>query len=326
MEKIEVKPYTIADKLIIVNNFLLKEISEGINLEYGSVKFKNEDIEYIIESHTFEAGVRELKRKLETLFLKLNLDRIYKRNSFENKNNFSKENPIILERDTINKYLSKPTINIKTIHKNPDIGIINGLYATTNGSGGIIPILIYNNFVGSKEKFVLKITGSQGKVMKESVSFSFTTAMNLIKETHRKKFIKEYPNGLHIHTPDGATPKDGPSAGSAFTTAFISRILGKKIRNDVAMTGEIEMNGNITEIGGLIYKLSGAKKAGIKLVFVPKENEKDFIKIKETDEKLLKDGFEVKIISHISEILEGALIENDGGKFNSKEYLDDKFF
>ena len=326
MEKIEVKPYTIADKLIIVNNFLLKEISEGIGLEYGCVKFKNEDIEYIIESHTFEAGVRELKRKLETLFLKLNLDRIYKRNSFENKNNFSKENPIILDRDTINKYLSKPSINIKCIHKNPDIGIINGLYATTNGSGGIIPILIYNNFVGSKEKFVLKITGSQGKVMKESVSFSFTTAMNLIKETYRKKFFKEYPNGLHIHTPDGATPKDGPSAGSAFTTAFISRILGKKIRNDVAMTGEIEMNGNITEIGGLTYKLMGAKKAGIKLVFVPKENEKDFIKIKETDEKLLKDGFEVKIISHISEILEGALIENDGGKFNSKEYLDDKFF
>ncbi len=326
MEKIEVKPYTSADKLIIVNNFLLKEISEGIGLEYGSVKISNEDIEYIIESYTFEAGVRELKRKLETLFLKLNLDRIYKRNSFENKDFFSKEHPIILNRDIINKYLSKPSLNIKSIHKTPDIGIINGLYATTNGSGGIIPILIYNNFVGSKDKFTLKITGSQGKVMKESVSFAFTTAMNLIKDTYRKKFIKEYSNGLHIHTPDGATPKDGPSAGSAFTTAFISRILGKKIRNDIAMTGEIEMNGNITEIGGLSYKLTGAKKAGIKLVFVPKENEKDFIRIKEADDKLLTDGFEVKIVSHISEILDTALLDDENNGFNSHTYLDEKFF
>jgi endopeptidase La len=325
MEKIEVKPYSIADKLIITNNFLLKEISEGISLEYGSVKLSNEDIEYIIESYTFEAGVRELKRKLETLFLKLNLDRIYKRNAFDNKKFFSKEHPIILDRDIINKYLNKPSISIKSIHKNPDIGIINGLYATTNGTGGIIPILIYNNFVGGKDKFVLKITGSQGKVMKESVSFAFTTAMNLLKDIHRKKFIKEYSNGLHVHTPDGATPKDGPSAGSAFTTAFISRILGKKIRNDIAMTGEIEMNGNITEIGGLVYKLMGAKKAGIKLVFVPRENEKDYNKIKEADDKLITNDFEVKIVNHISEILETVLIEEDGSKFDSKAYLDDKY-
>jgi endopeptidase La len=325
MEKIEVKPYSIADKLVITNNFLLKEISEGIGLEYGSVKLSNEDIEYIIESHTFEAGVRELKRKLETLFLKLNLDRIYKRNTFDTKDNFSKDHPVILDRTTIDKYLNKPSMNIKTIHKHPDVGIINGLYATTNGSGGIIPILIYNNFVGGKDKFVLKITGSQGKVMKESVSFAFTTAMNLLKDTYRKKFIKEYPNGLHVHTPDGATPKDGPSAGSAFTTAFISRILGKKIRNDIAMTGEIEMNGNITEIGGLAYKLLGAKKAGIKLVFVPKENEKDFNKIKEADDKLLSNGFEVKIVNHISEILDMALLEDSDGKFDSKTYLDDKY-
>jgi len=321
MEKIEVKPYTMADKLIITNNFLLKEIADGIGLEEGAVKLTNQDIEYIIEAHTFEAGVRELKRKLETLFLKLNLDRIYKRNSFENRKYFSKENPIILDRDTINKYLNKPSINIKQIHKVQDIGIINGLYATTTGNGGIIPILIYNNFIGAREKFVLKITGSQGKVMKESVSFAFTTAMNLIKEKYRKKFIDEYPYGLHIHTPDGATPKDGPSAGSAFTTAFISRILGKKIRNDIAMTGEIEMNGNITEIGGLAYKLQGAKKAGVKLVFIPKENEKDYIKIKENDNKLLTDDFNIKIVNHISEILEGALLEEDDKTFNSAEYL-----
>ena len=126
---------------------------------------------------------------------------------------------------------------------------------------------------------------------------------------------------MHIHTPDGATPKDGPSAGSAFTTAFISRILGKKIRNDIAMTGEIDMNGRITEIGGLHYKLNGAKKAGIKLVFVPKENEKDLIKIKKSDEKLIDTEFEVTLVEHISEILNKALVEEDGSNLMPNKYL-----
>ncbi len=321
MDKIEVKPYSIADKLKIVKNFMLKEISEGIGLEYNSVQFKDEDIEYIIENFTFEAGVRELKRKFESMFLKLNLDRIYKRDVFADKDNFSKDNPIILTREQIDKYLNKPNLNIKKIHNNSHVGIINGLYATTSGSGGIIPILIYENHTGTKGKFELLTTGSQGDVMKESVRFAYTTAMELLKDEYKKKFLKEYPYGLHIHTPDGATPKDGPSAGSAFTTAFISRILGKKIRNDIAMTGEIDMNGRISEIGGLQYKLNGAKKAGIKLVFIPKENEKDFIKIKKSDEKLLTDGFEVIMVEHISEIINKALVEEDGSNIMPNKYL-----
>lgn len=321
MEKIDVAPYSVADKVKIVNDFMLKEISDGIGLDYGCVKIEDSLIEHIIESYTFEAGVRELKRKLETLFLKLNLDRIYKKGVFEKVDNFSKDNPINLTSELIAEYLSKPNLNLKTIHKTPDIGIINGLYATTGGSGGIIPILIYSNFIGTKNKFSLKLTGSQGKVMKESVSFAFTTAMNLVKDSFKNKFIKNFPYGLHIHTPDGATPKDGPSAGSAFTTAFISRILGKKIRNDIAMTGEIEMNGRITEIGGLAYKLMGAKKAGIKLVFVPKENEKDYNKILDSNPKLMGDDFKVKIVEHISDILEGALLEDDGTDLNPNDYL-----
>lgn len=320
MEKIEVGAYSVVDKLNITNNFLLKEISKDINLEYESIKINDKDIEYIIDSFTFEAGVRELKRKLETLFLKLNLDRIYKRNIFENRDDFSKENPITLTREMINEYINKPNLNIKLIHNTPDIGIINGLFATTSGYGGIIPILIYNNYIGTK--FDLKLTGSQGDVMRESVSFAFTTAMNLIKCEYRDNFIKLNKYGLHIHTPDGATPKDGPSAGSAFTTAFISRILNKKIRNDIAMTGEIEMNGNITEIGGLHYKLSGAKKAGVKLVFVPKNNEKDIIKIKENDKKLIDGDFNIKLVSHITEILNDALLELNDDVFDSSVYLD----
>jgi endopeptidase La len=325
MEKIEVKPYSIADKLVIAKDFLLKEVSEEVGFEFGSVVFTDNDLEYIAESFTFEAGVRELKRKIETIFLKLNLDRIYKKGLFEIKEHFSVASPIIITREIVDTYLKKPNLNIKKIHNAAEVGIINGLYATTHGVGGIIPILLYNIFIGSKSKFVIKITGQQGKVMKESVTFAFATAMNLIQDTHRKKFAKECPYGIHVHTPDGATPKDGPSAGGAFTTAFISRILGKKIRHDIAMTGEIELNGKITAIGGLQYKLTGAKKAGIKKVFVPQENKEDYDKIVEKDPKLLSDDFQVIIVDHISEILNHALLEDDDTPFDSSKYINHQY-
>jgi ATP-dependent Lon protease len=319
MEKIEVKPYSLHDKLIITKQFLLNEIATDIGVSNDFIQISNADIEYIIEHYTFEPGVRELKRKMENIFLKINLDRIYGREMFAGiTDNVSKIN---INRDHIDKYLNKPLLTIKKIHTCDDIGIINGLYATVNGSGGIIPILIYNNYVGTKNKFILKITGSQGKIMKESVEFAFTTAMNLIKDTYRNTFIKSCQFGLHIHTPDGATPKDGPSAGAAFTTGFISRILGIKIKKDIAMTGEIEMNGKITAIGGLLYKLKGAHKAGVKTIFIPKENKEDLDKI------LLKDillGQEINIIpvDHISQILKEAFVGNvKGEKFDPTFYL-----
>lgn len=305
MEQIKVKPYTTTDKVVIFKDFLIKEVSNNIGVKSNYITFNDDDIEYIIENYTFEAGVRELKRKLETIFYKINLDRIYKRNIFEN----SSPTNIIINRDMINLYLNKPNLNIKTIHSFDSVGIINGLYATKNGSGGIIPILIYNNYVGEKNNFVLKITGSQGKIMKESVSFAYTIAMNLIKKEFRQSFLDNNPYGLHIHTPDGATPKDGPSAGSAFTTAFISVILNKKIKNNIAMTGEIELNGNITAIGGLEYKLKGAQKAGVKIVFIPNENKKDLDVILKNDNSLNAD-LQIHLVNHIYDVLKIALIDN----------------
>ena len=165
--------------------------------------------------------------------------------------------------------------------------------------------------------------------MQESIEFSFTIATNFLKPNIVKDFIKNNPDGLHIHTPDGATPKDGPSAGSAFTTAFISKILDLPIKHNVAMTGEIETNGAITAIGGLDSKLSGAKKAGIELVFVPKENEKDYEKIIKKNNKLIDDKFNVIIVETIFDVLQYALIDsNIKTKFNvrDKTFNCDKYF
>ena len=136
--------------------------------------------------------------------------------------------------------------------------------------------------------YEIKLTGNQGNVMKESVQCSLTCAIEYLEKNKEKYNIENFneylknnfKNGFHIHTPSTSTPKDGPSAGCAFTCAFISRILGKKINNKVGMTGEIDLMGNITKIGGLEFKIQGAKNAGVNIIYIPEENKEDLEKNK----------------------------------------------
>jgi endopeptidase La len=321
IEQINVDSYTSFEKIQIFKNFILKEVCDEINIDKSIIEINDDIIEYLIETFTYESGVRNLKRKIEKILLKLNLDKIYSQGIF--KNNIDKIN---ISVQLIDDILDKTNINIKKVLPKSYVGIINGLYATDSGIGGILPILIYKKCNGSK-KFKLKLTGSQKSVMQESIEFSFTLATNLVKNDYVNKFIEDNPDGLHIHTPDGATPKDGPSAGAAFTTAFISKILNMPIKNNIAMTGEIETNGLVTAIGGLESKLQGAKKAGVELVFVPNENKSDYEKIIKKNNKLICDNFNVKLVSHISEILEYVLIDNktkykiDEKTIDCKKYL-----
>lgn len=300
MEKIEVKPYTIDDKIKITREFLLNEISSEMNKPPNFINISDNDIEFIIDNYTFEAGLRELKRLLEKIFSKTNLEYIF--------GTINSNNNIHIDKNKIISYLNKPNLPIKKIHNEHFIGLVNALYATNTGYGGIIPILVYDNFTGNK--FTLKLTGSQGNIMKESIQFAFTTAMNILKPNFRNSFLNNNKYGLHIHTPDAATPKDGPSAGSAFTTAFISKILNLPVKNDIAMTGEIEINGNITSIGSLHYKLKGALKANVKTVFIPFDNYDDLNKINLIDPNLLN-KLNIIPVKHIKDILKYSLIYNN---------------
>jgi ATP-dependent Lon protease len=311
IKEIKVNPYTIFDKLDICNNFIIPEIQKNIGFNKNCVKFNKNIIELLVDNYTSEAGVRGIKRIIENIFLQLNLDKIYNRGIFKNKNK------ITLNKKDINSLLSQPEIENTKIHSKSEVGIINGLYATSNGDGGIIPIQIFKNYNSNKENFEIKLTGNQGDVMKESVQCSLTAAFDYVRKNINKyPFIKnldDYINenfkyGFHIHAPSTSTPKDGPSAGCAFTTAFISRILNKKIKNTVGMTGEIELTGRITKIGGLNYKLIGCKKAGCKLIFVPKENEDDLNKIIKKNPKLIDNKFKVRIFNNISDIIDEILI------------------
>jgi ATP-dependent Lon protease len=147
--------------------------------------------------------------------------------------------------------------------------------------------------------------------MRESVTSAFTTAMNIIREDIRNEFILSHPHGFHIHTPGGGVPKDGPSAGCAFTTAFVSRILNKEIKNNIAMTGEIELTGKITKIGGLQYKLTGAKRAGVNLILVSEENKEDVETIKKEYYELFENDFEIILVNNIKQVLKYALVDYD---------------
>jgi endopeptidase La len=312
IKEISVKPFKLQDKKVITNTFLMKEMCELVGFEMGSVVIDDDNIEYIIDEYTYEPGVRDLRRRLEKLFLKLNIDRIYNKNAFEHIDTVTKDNPIILTKQFIQQYLGKQNIHIQYIHNDDLIGVINGLFATDAGKGGVLPIQVYCNYTGCDEKFTLKLTGSQKRVMRESVISAFTAAMHVVNDTLREEFIKKHPNGFHIHTPSGAVTKDGPSAGCAFATAFVSRILNKKIRHDIAMTGEIELTGKVTKIGGLQYKLTGAKRAGVKLVLVSKENEEDVDKIRKDYKDLFESGdFEIILVDNLKEVLGYALVDLD---------------
>ena len=317
IKEIEVKPYTVSDKIKIAKDFLIKEICSNICFDYNSINIHDRNLEYIIDNYTYEAGVRSLNRKLEKIIMRLNVDKIYDRGVF-----MLNSTNINITDELINSFLKEPIVQVRQIHSTDAIGIVNGLYATTYGKGGLTPIQVYNNFTGTSRKFIIKMTGSLGKTMRESSLYAFTTAMSLLDVKVRTNFVKNNPQGIHIHTPDAASKKDGPSAGGAITTAIISKILNKTIKRDIAMTGEIEPTGNITAIGGLIYKLYGAKRAGVKIVYIPKENEKDLKKILKENNKLLTKDFNVILVEHIIDILKEVINDFDIHDFSeSIRYL-----
>jgi endopeptidase La len=376
IKEINISVYSVQEKISIAQDYVLKELCENIGFNRSKIHFENKTIKYIIEKYTQEAGVRELRRKLEQILLKLNIDRFYMRGPFKDlmrkkysesvdqcdkinirieSDNLSDEtsvglksyvqykksvfeemldeellnkifnldidDKIIITPNIVHKYLGKPTILSEEIDKNDLVGVVNGLYATSIGMGGIVPIQIYKNYIGDTSdgcNLKLKLTGNQKQVMRESVVCAFTTAINILNNTTKNKIIDKFPHGFHIHAPDGGTPKDGPSAGCAFATAFASILLDKKINKNVAMTGEIELTGKVSKIGGLDAKLAGAKKAGVKCVYICEENREDYINIKKKNPELFDDNFEIKIIEHIIDIVSDptVIIDVDESEFD----------
>jgi endopeptidase La len=306
IHRIKFDHLTVQDKLIICKDHMLPEIYDTMG-QCDNIVFSEEVLKFIIEKYTYESGVRKLKEILYEIVGEVNLT-ILK----NEKNTY--ELPINITVDDIqNKYLKKRHyLREPSVHPEPTVGIITGLWANAMGKGGIIPI--QSSFILSSSLLELKLTGMQGDVMKESMNVAKTLAWSLTdddkKEELIKKFEKTKTQGIHIHCPEGAVPKDGPSAGTAITVTLYSLLNNKKIKNTIAITGEMNLQGRVTAIGGLDLKILGGIRAGVKTFVFPKDNEKDYHDFLEKYSKNVNiDGISFHAIETIDEALKYSIEE-----------------
>ena len=300
---IETHSLSIPEKLTIIKNYMLPEICKDVGFNKDELIFSDELIKHLIETYTNEAGVRKIKEKMVEIIRDINLNRFHT-DDFQL--------PYTISLDYIKKlFESHHKVRVKKIMIEPSIGIVNGLYASSGGGLGGITLIQVIKFP-SEKMLELNLTGQAGDVMKESVQYALKNAFRLLTQEEQDKIIEDAGNkkvfGLHIHCPDGATPKDGPSAGLAFTLAIYSVLSGKKIKNDICMTGEIDLIGNAGIIGGLQAKLHGGKKSGCTLALIPEDNMDDLEKMRR--EGLSPEDVDFKVISvtHITEVLQHALV------------------
>lgn len=287
MEIIEVTSYTENEKMHIASEHLVRKQVKKNGLKKDQLTISQDALSMIIRGYTREAGVRNLERKLGEICRKA------AREVYE-----GDKKKVAVTRKNLEKYLGKEKYSYEKAGKSDEIGIVRGL-AWTSVGGDTLEIEV--NVMPGKGEF--QLTGQLGDVMKESAQAGISYIRSVSKEFHiSKEFFKE--NDIHIHIPEGAVPKDGPSAGITMATAMLSAITKRKVRADVAMTGEITLRGRVLPIGGLKEKTLAAKNAGIKTVCVPKKNQKDIEEISEE----IKQGLNIVYVETMQDVLDTALV------------------
>ncbi len=292
MEIIELPGYTEEEKLEIAKSYLLPRQLEAHGLKPEMVPISDNAILEIIRKYTREAGVRNLERELATICRKIAKDVAKNPEAFK---------PFKITVSKLEKFLGVPKYRYGIAEEQPQIGISTGLAWTETG-GALLQI----EAVIMPGKGNLQITGKLGEVMQESVQ----AAMSYVRSRALQlglplDFYKKID--IHVHVPEGAIPKDGPSAGITIATAIVSALLKVPVKNTVAMTGEITLRGRVLPIGGLKEKLLAAIRGGIKTVIIPKENEKE---LKEINPKILK-NLEIVLVDNMDEVLKIALVLED---------------
>ena len=292
MEIIEVNSYTENEKFHIAREHLLKKQMERNGLDKKMISIQDGAIKNIITYYTKEAGVRELERKLGEICRKA------AKRILESRENGEELARIRVSASNLEDYLGKKKYSLDKANKAPQIGIVRGL-AWTSVGGDTLQIEV-NCMPGKGE---IELTGQMGDVMKESAIIGMSYVRSIGAEYHIKpEVFKE--NDFHIHIPEGAVPKDGPSAGITMATALFSAITDRLVRSDLAMTGEVTLRGRVLPIGGLKEKILAAKMAGIKEVLVPAENKKDVEEIAEE----IREGLTITYVKDMREVLRHALI------------------
>ncbi len=287
MEIIEVSSYTENEKFHIAKDHLLAKQFEKNGVTDGKLKITDKALRMVISSYTREAGVRSLERQIGEICRKA-ARRIYE----------GDEKMIRVTGTNLEDFLGKPKYRPEKKNKKNEVGIVRGLAWTSVGG---VTLEIEVNLMPGKGSVVL--TGKLGDVMKESAQTGISYIRSISEDYHiDPEFFQKHD--IHIHVPEGAVPKDGPSAGITMATAILSAVTGKPVRADVAMTGEITLRGRVLPIGGLKEKLLAAKNAGMKTVCIPKENEQDLAEI---SEEIVGD-MEIIPVEHMDQVIKAAFV------------------
>ena len=297
MEVIRLPGYTEDEKMAIANNYLTPKALEQNGLKPNELDITDDALTSIIRHYTKEAGVRNLEREINKISRKAVRTQIEKYGTKPKKG--VKIEGMTINDENISDFLGVKPFDYGLAEKEPEIGRITGL-AWTSVGGELLTI----ESATMQGKGELVFTGSLGDVMKESIR----AAMSVVRANGERFGItyEKFKNtDLHIHMPEGATPKDGPSAGIALTTAIVSAMTGIAIRADIAMTGEVTLRGKVLRIGGLKEKLLAAHRGGIKHVLIPKSNERDLIEIPDN----VKEGLVIQSVETIDEVLAVSLVE-----------------
>ncbi|MEA2989157.1 MAG: ATP-dependent Lon protease, partial [Alphaproteobacteria bacterium] len=287
MEIIRIPGYTEDEKVEIARKHLIPHAIAKHGLDVKEWSIDDEALLLLIRRYTREAGVRNLERELSTLIRKAVKELI-----------LTKKKSVVIEANNVSDYLGVPKYRYGELEDQDQIGVVTGL-AWTDVGGELLTI----EAAMMPGKGRMTVTGNLRDVMKESISAaaSYVRMRAVAFGIEPPRFDKK---DIHVHVPEGATPKDGPSAGVAMVTAIVSVMTGIAVRRDVAMTGEITLRGRVLPIGGLKEKLLAAARGGMKTVLIPEENAKDLVEISEN----IKKGLEIIPVSRMDEVLAKALV------------------
>lgn len=303
---IETTHLSCEQKIHIGTHYLMHDICKDVGINVDDVIVPPEIMVNIINNYTYEGGVRHLKEHLYKIVRELNHANLTGNHFVGERIRFPMT---FTEAMYMELFSNIPKYNHMTVHKTDGIGMVNGLWADSMGLGGVLPI--ESVLIPTKELLGVKTTGSLGNVIKESIDVALSVAWNKLDDATKNRWMEHWKNGpecFHVHCPDGATHKEGPSAGTAMSLAFYSRLTGRRVRHTVAMTGEMNLREEVTEIGGLDRKLSAAKRGGATLVLVPKNNETDLDNIKKLNPTLIDDNFVVVCVENFDQVIERCLI------------------
>jgi ATP-dependent Lon protease len=297
MEVIELNSYTKNEKLHIAKEHLIEKQIEKNGLKKSDISFTDSAISQIIDGYTKEAGVRNLERNIATICRKV-LRKLYTPDGIEHG-----KKKVSITAKNVAEYLGKSKYTTDKINSHDDVGIVRGLAWTAVG-GDTLEIEV--NAMPGEESLIL--TGNMGDVMKESARIALSYVRSIAIKTPYKvenDFFKK--NEIHIHIPEGAVPKDGPSAGVTMSTAILSAVTGIPVRSDVAMTGEVTLRGRVLPIGGLKEKLLAAKTAGVRTVIVPEKNKAD---VAELDDEIVG-GMEIVYADDMKQVYKTAFSQEN---------------